>query len=514
MSAILPWIHDHLSANWLNLAAGMNAEPTYFLSRMIFLRFLGLICLVAFISFWVQCTGLVGHNGILPARRFLQAVAEYTGPSGYWRLPTLFWLGCPDYAIQGACALGAGCSLMLMLGIAPLASLLMIWVLYLSLVLIGQEFMSFQWDVLLIETCFLALFITPTNWLPSLSTAKAVPWVGLLLLWWLLFRLMFESGIVKFTSGDPTWLNLSALDYHYFTQPLPTWIGWYADGCAPWFQKLSLVMLYGIEIALPCLIFLWAPCRYAACAGIIFLMLAILLTGNYTFFNLLTIGLALLLLDDQAWARILPNACLQWINHTPSSHVAVSGIRTVITLAAAGLYLFVGSLQVLNACFPHCSPIIRAERRLNVLRPVLSFNSYGLFRVMTTQRREIIVQGSADGRHWSDYEFKYKPGDVRRRPAFVAPHQPRLDWQMWFAALSTYEDTPWFRQFLIKLLEGKKETLRLLAANPFPTEPPHYVRAQLYEYRFTNARERRATGAWWKRDFLGAYSPVIGSETK
>jgi lipase maturation factor 1 len=501
---------DQRFVAWLHWAmTGVGGETTFLLSRWLFLRMLGIVCLIAFASFWVQVTGLIGSNGILPVRDFLRALESYLGPSRYWRLPTLFWLNSSDLALHLVCGLGVLFSLLLMLGVAPVVDLVVIWALYLSLVVAGQDFMSFQWDVLLIETCLLAVFLAPAGVWPRLATEQAVSPLGLLLLWWLLFRLMFESGAVKLSCGDPTWRQLTALNYHYFTQPLPTWVGWYANALPAWFQRASVAFIYVVEIGLPFLIFFSPPFRYIACGGTIVLMLLIAITGNYNFFNLLTICLALLLLDDRVWVRIMPDRLLHWIAYAPGSHDAASWPVTAIALAAALLYFVIGGAQVLRACTPRVGALSRAESRLSMLPSFRSLNSYGLFRVMTRRRPEIVVEGSADGEHWTEYRFKYKPGDLQRRPAFVAPHQPRLDWQMWFAALGSYETVPWFQSFLAGLLQGRPQVLRLLADNPFPARPPRFVRASLYEYRFTTPQERRRLGAWWARTYIAPYSPVL-----
>jgi hypothetical protein len=486
---------------WL---VGASRGSTYFVARWIFLRALGLIFLIAFISLWVQVKGLIGSQGILPAQDLLRSAQTQLGPERYRLLPTVFWANASDTALNVACALGTAAALALVADIAPTVMLVVLWVVYLSLTVVGRDFLAFQWDVLLLETALLALFLAPRHLIPGRAGA-AVSALGLVLLWWLLFRLSFASGVVKLTWGDATWRHLTALDYHFWTQPLPTWTAWFMQQLPVWSKRLAVLGTFVLEIGFPLLIFGPRPLRLVACAGIVIMQLGIFATGNYNFFNLLTIALALLLIDDQLWARVLPDAVVRWSGAGGAAWRAPG----VVPLGL-GLVLLVASTlrfaQTLGPGAPGAGP---PGVVLGWLEPFRSINGYGLFRVMTTVRREIVLEGSDDGLTWRAYEFRYKPGAVGRRPEFVEPHQPRLDWQMWFAALSEYEATPWFQGLLVRLLQGSPPVLRLLAVNPFPDHPPRYVRALLYDYRFTSPAERRATGAWWTRTPLGAYSPVV-----
>jgi hypothetical protein len=238
----------------------------------------------------------------------------------------------------------------------------------------------------------------------------------------------------------------------------------------------------------------------------VLLQLVIFATGNYTFFNLLTVMLAVLLVDDAAWARLLPDRFSEGFTTAgASAGLAAATLRTLLAVVV----LAISGIKFWQNLSPTASVPPFAVRLTRWADPFRSINSYGLFRVMTTARSEIIIEGSNDESTWRAYEFKYKPGDVTRRPEFVEPHQPRLDWQIWFAALSSYERTPWFQGLLVRLLEGSPPVLDLLARNPFPAHPPRYMRAMRYAYRFTTAAERRATGAWWSRTLLGSYSPVV-----
>jgi lipase maturation factor 1 len=476
-----------------------------FVSRWLFLRLLGIIYFVAFVSLWVQIDGLIGENGILPAGDFLREISGMLGPSRYWWLPTLFWLSPTDSTLHALCAIGCGLAALLILGIAPAACLAGLWASYLSLCSVGQDFLSFQWDILLVETGFLAIFVAPLTLRPAEIRASTPPPITVWLLRWLLFRLMFSSGAVKLLSGDETWRNLSALEYHYWTQPLPTWIGWYANLLPSSLQRLSCALMFATELGSPCLIWGGVVPRRIAFVPLVFLQVLILLTGNYCFFNLLTIALCLLLLDDGAWPEWLRTRLTGRCDARAWPKWILAPIAAlIITLSVLQMF----SLSRIGLGWPDAVQTLR-----RVAAPLRLVNSYGLFAVMTTTRPEIAVEGSDDAIRWTEYEFRWKPGDPSRAPAFVEPHQPRLDWQMWFAALGSYEQNPWFVAFAYRLLEGSTAVTRLLERNPFPDHPPRYLRALLYRYTFTDLAERRATGDWWKRELRGAYLPQVSLES-
>jgi len=507
--------------------------PTHFLVRWTFLRALALIYLIAFVSLWVQVSGLLGSDGIAPARMTMENVSgQVSGLEGFHVFPTLCWFNATDASLQLQCAAGTVLALLLLIGFAPVLCLFLLWLIYLSLCTIGREFLSFQWDILLLETGFLALFIAPLQLLPRLWRAPPPSKVGLWLLRWLLFRLMFESGCVKLLSGDPTWHNLTALNVHYETQPLPTWIGWYAHQLPGWFQKTATVVMFVIELGVPFLIFAPRRPRFLAGVGLVGLQVLILLTGNYCFFNLLTLALCLTLLDDAAVVSLLRRCGIKMrgrvadveigsgdtesdrpssVKSTTEGRQSVRGWRWPgeVTVPVGCLILLFSMLQLAEMFRWGGAEPALLRGLYNWVMPFRTVNSYGLFAVMTTNRLEIIVQGSNDGTNWLDYEFKYKPGDVQRRPRFVAPHQPRLDWQMWFAALGNYRGNPWFVNFCVRLLQNSPEVVKLLRHNPFPQVPPRYIRAVVYEYHFTDLAARRKTGAWWRREFKGGYLPVI-----
>src|SRR5438067_4723513 len=518
--------HRGLGSTFTRLLWGKNVRPpTYFWARRWFLRTLGLTYLVAFVSLWIQVDGLVGSNGVSPLNQFLPAVYERFGSTAYSLLPTLCWVDSSNGFLHFLCGGGVVLSLLLILGIAPVLSLVVLFIFYLSLTIAGQTFLSFQWDILLLETGFLSIFLAPWRlwprelmwWLGSATSATASPVsrAGLFLLKVLLFKLMLMSGVVKLTSGDDCWWNLTALDYHYWSQPLPTVFGWWADKSPEWFKHFSVAFCLFVEIIVPS--FIWAPRRPRLIAAglMIFLQLVIAFTGNYCFFNLLTIALCLLLIDDSVaaawWAAPHERAknvsttfrTAKRLQDQLCSYAATAVL--IVTLPVNGWFIFTAFKP--DADWPR--PLVAIYSRLQPFRLI---NGYGLFRVMTKDRDEIVIEGSADGIDWLPYEFKWKPGDVMRAPGWCAPHQPRLDWQMWFAALGAYRENQWFVRLIVRLLEGSKDVSRLLVTNPFPHEPPRYIHAIFYRYRFTTLRERRETGAWWKREQLREYLPTVSAD--
>jgi predicted DCC family thiol-disulfide oxidoreductase YuxK len=487
------------------------------LTRWLFLRGLGVIYLIAFVSLWTQIIALVGRDGILPAADLMSQArhafdADGIGMDRFRLLPTFCWLGASDGALLFQCALGAVLSVALIAGFAQRICLVALWLLYLSLATIGHDFLGFQWDNLLLEVGVISIFLAPSQIIPRPEREKPPSRAAIWLVRLLLFKLMFLSGIVKLASGDPLWRNLTALSHHYETQPLPNAIAWYVHQFPPGLQKISCALMFAIELVAPFLILAPRRLRLVGGLAIAALQVVILLTGNYTFFNWLTILLCFVACDDFTWSAVLP-AKISKRYHAPVPPPAFLRWINLPFGAFAVVFVSVSALQIVSAfrATPSWSaPMIAVYRWISPLR---SINSYGLFAVMTPDRPEIIVEGSADGREWKEYAFRYKPSALNRRPPFVAPHQPRLDWQMWFAALSDVRANPWFVNFCMRLLQGSPETLSLLESNPFPDAPPKYVRARLYDYHFTTRDERRRTGNWWKRQLKSEYLPPISLES-
>jgi predicted DCC family thiol-disulfide oxidoreductase YuxK len=515
--------HRALASTITRLLWGKDVRPpTYFWAQRWFLRTLGVTYLIAFVSLWVQVDGLIGRDGVSPLNQFLPAARAQLGQDAYALLPTLCWFNSSDAFLHFLCGSGVVISLLLIFGIAPALSLVALFVFYLSLTIAGQMFLSFQWDILLLETGFLSIFFAPWRlwprdliwWPESPTPATAVPVssAGLFLLKLLLFKLMLMSGVVKLTSGDDSWgwVNhwfhwsaLTALDYHYWSQPLPTVFAWWADKSPEWFKHFSVAFCLAVEIIVP--FFIWAPRRPRLIAAglMIFLQLAIAITGNYCFFNLLTIALCLLLIDDAAIGRKYSALRDCRYSHRLCSYAGIGVI--IVTLPINAWLIF-------SAFKPRARPPHALANAYGQLEAFRIANGYGLFRVMTKGRDEIVIEGSTDGLDWLPYEFKWKPGDVKQAPGWCAPHQPRLDWQMWFAALESPEQNPWLVGLIIRLLQGSHDVNGLLAHNPFPDKPPRYIRAMFYRYRFTTTKELRETGAWWTRQELREYLPTVSMD--
>jgi len=483
-------------------------------ANWVFLRVLGLVYVAAFWSLAAQVTGLIGANGILPAHAYMDGArafvaAEHVGIDRYRLLPTLCWIDASDGFLRALCFAGVVLGGLLAIGVLPSLALPLLWLDYLSLSAVAREFLSYQWDALLLEAGFLAIFVAPIVVRERWRAPVAPPRIGVWLMLWLLFRLIFGSGIVKLASGDPTWRNLTAMTFHYETQPIPTPVAWYAHQLPLWMHQASTAATLAIELVAPFFVVGPRGLRRTAFALLVGHQVLIAVTGNYAFFNLLAGALcAYVLIDgDPSWKS--------YGGSVDAERVAPSGVARVrnwllvaaaIVIVPVSATMFFARLCVALPIYPLVAPLADA------IEPFRSVNTYGLFAVMTTTRPEIVVEGSNDGATWQPYEFAYKAGDVSRRPPWVAPHQPRLDWQMWFAALGDAGSAPWFQRFCRQLLAGSPDVVRLLARNPFGDRPPRYLRAILYRYHFARPDEHRR-GIWWTRERLGDYLPVMSGQT-
>jgi hypothetical protein len=484
---------------------------SYRLSRWLALRGLGAVAAVAFASLGVQVEGLLGSDGILPATETLAALERFHGEARFWRAPSLFWLGAGDAALLFSCAAGVALSLGLALGFAPRLALALLWALYLSFATVGDVFLGYQWDALLIEALLAALLLAPAGWRDS-RAAPEPSRLALLPLRFVLFKLMWLSGAAKLASGDPTWRDLSALEYHYWTQPLPTWTAVYADGLPDAFHALSVVVTLAVELALPFALWIPGRSRRLAALGTIGFQGFLAATGNFAFFNWLTIVLCLPFLDDALLLRALPRRLRARLAPPPVAAPPPGRLRRVGLALVAGSLLGANALVLAQRLLPPAALPGPAIDVLECLAPWRSVNGYGLFAVMTTERPEIAVEGSAEGTTWRAYGFRWKPDRLEERPRFVAPHQPRLDWQMWFGALRGCSRSPWFLRFAQRLLEGSAPVRALLAEDPFPDAPPRYLRTQVERYRFATPEER-SRGLWWRREEPGLpYCPVLTLE--
>lgn len=451
---------------------GERVEPArYGLVRWLYLKGLGATYLVAFLSFWAQAKGLVGPEGILP--------------SGYGAS-----------SLDALCALGAASAVALMsvgsagAGWLATAAASACWLAYWLVAGAGQDFLAFQWDALMLEMGFLSIFLT----LGRGGPARPAVW----LLRWLLFRVVFFSGYVKLASGDPAWRDLTALRYHFETQPLPTWLGWAFHQLPPPLLRASAAAMFALELAVPLLYFFPRRPRVFACFATVMFQILIDATGNYGFFGLQVATLSILLLDDQFVRDAAPRLA-NWLRPPAAPAAEGSALRRRLELAVL-------LPVVLLVVFTTVRPVLSVQR---LAAPLNSIHSYGVFAVMTTTRNEIVFEGSRDGRTWTPYELNWKPGDPARRPSFVEPHMPRLDWQLWFAALGSPNQSLWVGNVAVRLLQNSSPVLGLFARNPFPEGPPKYVRASFFEYHFTSPAELRETGRWWRREPQGLYLEPI-----
>jgi hypothetical protein len=424
----------------------------------------------------------------LPFSEYLAAARQGWGASAYWQLPTLFWLDPSDVALVAGAWAGVALGVLVMLGLVVRPALTLLFVLYLSYVYAGQLFMSYQWDLLLLEAGFLAIFLT--------GGSRIVVW----LYRWLLFRFLFLAGLAKLISGDATWQKLTALNYHFWTQPLPSPLAWYAAQLPQWVLSTATAATLVIELGLVFLVFLPRRPRMALALLVVAFQLAIMATGNYNFFNLLTLLLCLFLLDDAALRRVLPCGLVAKVyRRRPQPGTVATALAALVAVVTVPI----GSNLIWEPLSGRNLPV--AGALAEALSPLLIVNPYGLFATTTTTRPEIVVEGSEDGRTWRAYEFRYAPGPVTRAPTWNIPHQPRLDWQLWFASYGSAAQNRWVERLLQRLLEGSAPVLGLFAENPFPDQPPRYVRAQLYAYRFADP----GGGAWWVRRLEGAYLPQL-----
>ena len=466
----------------------------YWLTRTVFQRALALVYLIAFINAVNQFKPLLGERGLLPAPLWIKGVPFRVSPS-------LFYLAPKDWAFTGAAWLGIVLSCLALSGIAErqpswlsAAVWALMWMLYISLVNVGQTFYGFGWESILLEAGFYAIF------LGSRATAPQV--VMIILLRWLCFRVMFGAGLIKLR-GDPCWRDMTCLDYHYETQPMPNPLSWYFHNAPEWTRHAGVWVNHFAELVAPFGLFLPQPGASIAAVVVIGFQALIMASGNLSWLNLLTMVLAIPALDDRVLKWVLPVRA-PGLGDPATVHKIAVGLLAmlVIALSVKPVANMLSSRQIMNTSY----------------NPLHLVGTYGAFGSITKERYEIVVEGTDDGlptpaTRWREYEFRGKPTATWRRPPQVAAYHLRLDWLMWFAAMSDYSQHPWFVHFMGKLLDGDPATLSLLKGNPFPERPPRYVRAELYRYEFTSAEERRASGQWWKRQYAGEYFPAVSKET-
>ncbi|MFJ8648719.1 lipase maturation factor family protein [Streptomyces sp. NPDC093546] len=455
----------------------------YWLSRLVFQRALAGLYLVAFLCAALQFRALIGERGMLPVPAYLRRVSPRRAPSVFhWHYSDRFFALCAWSGAVLAAALVAGAGDAVPLAVAMLMWAVL-WALYLSIVNVGQTWYGFGWESLLLETGFLAIFLG--------NERTAPPVLILFLLRWLLFRVEFGAGLIKLR-GDACWRDLTCLYYHHETQPMPGPLSWFFHHLPRPLHRVEAAANHVTQLVVPVLLFTPQPVASAAAGAIIVTQLWLVLSGNFSWLNWITIVLAVPAVDGSLVAE-------------PPALPAPPLWYGILVLAVTALVLFLSRRPVRN--------LLSRRQAMNMsFDPLHLVNTYGAFGTVGRVRHEIVLEGTDEpvlheGTVWREYEFKGKPGDVRRLPRQFAPYHLRLDWMMWFAALSPAYAHSWFGGLVERLLDGDRDTLRLLRHNPFPDAPPVIVRARLYRYRFTTWRELRATGAWWHRTFVREFMP-------
>jgi lipase maturation factor 1 len=521
---------EHLAAGlrWLlGSRDSREVEPAsrHLWARWIFLRALGFIYFSAFYSFYFQIRGLVGPDGILPARDYLQAVEAALHSARLWYAPTIFWLGTSDHALMTVCWIGLISSLLVFLNLWPRASLFICFVCFLSFIAVAQDFASYQSDGMLLEAGLISLFFAPPGLRPGLGFANGPSRASLFLLQWEWFRIYFQSGVVKLASGDQSWRNLTAMDDYYQNGPLPSWVGWYVQHLPHGFHASVTVLVLVTELVLVWMLFLPRRFRIICFCIVTPMQVSIILTANYAFLNYIVLFLSFLLLDDKVFERWMPSWMRNWAplplatSVTTQAHAAPWRGKAALGFSIAGMVVsgfflgwlfYASSVQMLWMFFPG---LHLPSEPIRYLEPFRVADSYGLFAMMTHQRYEIEFQGSNDGgKTWTPFPFRYKPQDPAKAPGIFAPYQPRFEWNLWFASLGSwrqYRFVVWTEE---RLLTKDPDVLELFASDPFGGNPPQRVRAVVYQYWFTDWNTKHEKGLWWRREFLGDYAPELERE--
>ncbi len=486
-------------------AVRSRARPSFWLTRFLVLRLLGFVYFFAFLSLATQVLPLIGHAGLLPADLFLERAAAHFGSrwQGFLELPSLFWIGIPDGALSALAWVGVGLSLVVLAGFANGILMAVLWALYLSFVHVGQDWYGYGWEIQLSETGFLAIFLCPLLD-PRPFPRRAPPAPVLWLLRWLIFRIMLGAGLIKLR-GDPCWRDLTCLVYHYETQPIPGPLSRALHHLPLWGHQGGLLFNHVTELLAPWLVFTTRKLRLAAGLVMLFFQGTLILSGNLSFLNWLTIVPILACFDDAFLRRFLPRGLVGRAERA-ASEAQRSRAQEIAAIALAVLVALLSFGPVTNLLSP-------GQRMNTSFDPLALVNTYGAFGSVGKERYEIVFEGTdaaevGDETTWREYEFPFKPGGVRRRPPIVAPYQPRLDWAIWFAAMSSPERYPWTLHLAWKLLHGDRGTLSLLANDPFPDAPPRFVRARLYRYAFAEP----GSGVWWKRELLGDWLPPLSRD--
>ena len=485
------------------LAQTKAFPKTYWLTRYVILRLLGVIYAIAFLVAINEIVPLIGSDGLLPVELFLKQISDAIGPTeGFIRLPSIFWFGHSDAALLTVAWIGFLLSCVVAAGYANALLLGVLWFLYMSFVHIGQDWYGYGWEIQLLETGFLAIFLCPLiNMRPF---PKHAPPIQIIILFrWLIFRIMIGSGLIKLR-WDVTWLNGTALYYHFETQPIP-------GPLSRWFHFLPRAILkmgvwfnFLAELAAPLFVFWPRIARHIAGVIIVLFQINIILSGNLSFLNWLTIIPALACFDDGFLSKVLPRrlvrkAEIAATNAEPSKPMQTTAwVITVVVLflSIAPVVNMLSSNQIMNTSFD----------------PLDLVNTYGAFGTVGEQRLNVIFEGtsdndSTDNANWKPYIYRGLPVELNKMPPQIAPYQLRLDWQMWFASMASPDEYPWTLNLEWKLLHNDPGAISLFARNPFPGKPPRYIRAVLYRYTF--AKPGNAKGLWWTREKISDWIPAM-----
>jgi hypothetical protein len=497
-----------LSAN----EGGSDASPDdgrdrWWLTRFAMLRLLGFVYAVAFLSAARQLVPLIGAHGLLPVGAFVDGVREKLGSSwqGFELLPSLFWVAHSDFALQAVAWTGFALSCLVVAGFANAIGMALLWVLYASIVHVGQDWYGYGWEIQLIETGFLAIFLCPLLD-PRPFPRRPPPVVVLWLFRWLIFRIMLGAGLIKLR-GDPAWRDLTALFYHFETQPIPNPLSrWYHFLPHP-LLRIGVAFNHVAELGAPWLALGPRWPRRIGGALIVLFQLMLITSGNLSFLNWLTIVPALACFDDAVWERVLPRALVRRARRAAAAAQPSRAMQGIAWALAAGVaVLSIGPVanmlspdQIMNTSFTSLDLV----------------NTYGAFGTVGRERLGVVFEGTDgapddEGAVWKPYPYLALPADPDSATRQIAPYQPRLDWQMWFAAMSTPDQYPWTLHLIWKLLHGDPGALSLFGGNPFPDHPPRFVRATLYRYRFAPPGDPH----YWTRESLGPWIGPLAADDR
>ncbi|GEP42272.1 lipase maturation factor family protein [Brevifollis gellanilyticus] len=502
-----------IESRWRRFESWLErAGENYRLTRFVLLRFTGLVWFAAFLSAAQQFIPLVGHEGLLPADLWITKVAEHFGsPSAaFWEMPSLFWFRCDDAMIMAVTWTGVVISALVMCGFANSLMMLALWALYMSLLPIGQEWFSYGWDIQILETGFLGALLCPILD-PRPFPRRAPPVVIIWLYRWLIFRIMLGAGLIKIR-GDACWRDLTALYYHYETQPIPNPLSRWLHFAPKWFHQAGVLSNHFVELVVPWFSFYGRWARHIAGVLMIGFMVTLIITGNLSFLNWLTIIPALACLDDSFWRKVLPRRLVAWSDKAVSREgKRRSRTQLAITLLYAGVVLWLSAEPVKNLFFAEQQAMNSSFDKLHLV------NTYGAFGSIDRERYELVFEGTTDNvpgmfSEWKEYEFKAKPTDPMRRPVIITPYHYRLDWAAWFPWSRLPGRNQWVPHFLWKLLHNDPGTLSLIERNPFPDEPPRWIRVSVYRYHF--AEPGNAEGAWWTRENVGLHIKPLSKDSR